>query len=543
MPQIHSTRLMPNLPDHRWPPRPREARCETARRSRSRLFAAFIALAAVVRANVELASPFTSHAVLQCDLPVPIWGTAAPGERITVVFGGQTQAVTANEEGEWKATLAPLAASSEGRPLIVRTSAMEEPAVQLNDIVVGEVWLTYLDAPEPGRLIPTGASVAPKTTPEPVRSSLIRRLQVEPARAAEPQSRLDAGWTAITPNEREELSPSAQFARELHQTLAVPIGIIAITTVPSAPQAWISRDTIAAEPRLQPLLDEFEAKVKAYSPPTEEQMKQWQKSAEKKKPPSKSKNTKRGAPIRRLSADPVQDVRNPTLFYNGTIAPFIPYAIRGAAWQQGETTAGPRELYPVWCEKLIADVQLRWRRDQPADTSVPWFLIAQLGAAYRDANPAELRKWQGEAANRPGAAMIVTLDLGEMMSPDANAAHELGGRLSRLALAKAYHRALESSGPTLEAIQSFGGSVRLQFTHAGKGLSDRGFPLTAFEVADADGRFLPATAQIDGNWVYLSADKVAVPRTVRYACGRAPMGLLYNSDGLPAAPFEAAIAP
>jgi sialate O-acetylesterase len=535
---------MPNSPRHCLPPNRRKPCLLTVCRRGSRLLATFIGLAAIARANVELASPFTSHAVLQCDLPVPIWGTAAPDERITVAFAGQTKATIANEDGEWKVMLAPLAASAEGRTLIVRSSATEEPAVQLNDIVVGEVWLTYIDLPEPGRLVPTGASaVAPKPVTEPTPSSLIRRVQIEPSRAAEAQSRLDVTWTSIIPHDQDQLAPSAQFAIELHRALGVPVGIIAITTTPSAPQAWISRDMIATEPQLQPLLNEFESKVKAYSPPTEEDMKQWQKSAEKKKPVSKSKNAKHGAPVRRLSTDPVQDVRNPTIFFNGTIAPLLPYAIRGAAWQQGETTAGPRELYPLWCEKLIVDEQTHWRRDQPADTPAPWFLIAQLGTAYRDANPAELRRWQLEATKRPATAMIVSLDLGEMTSLGTNAARELGLRLSRLALAKAYHQAIESSGPTLESIQSFGASVRLQFTHIGKGLSDRGFPLTAFEVADADGTFFPATAQIDGSWVYLSADKVAVPRTVRYAYGRAPVGLLYNSDGLPAAPFETEITP
>ena len=38
-------------------------------------------------AEVKLASPFGDHMVLQHGRPVPVWGTAAPGEQVTVVFG------------------------------------------------------------------------------------------------------------------------------------------------------------------------------------------------------------------------------------------------------------------------------------------------------------------------------------------------------------------------------------------------------------------------------------------------------------------------
>src|SRR5689334_1215794 len=40
----------------------------------------------VSQAEVTLASPFTDHAVLQRDIPVPIWGYGAAGEKITVRF-------------------------------------------------------------------------------------------------------------------------------------------------------------------------------------------------------------------------------------------------------------------------------------------------------------------------------------------------------------------------------------------------------------------------------------------------------------------------
>ena len=50
-------------------------------------------------AEVRLASPFTSHMVLQRDLKVPVWGTADAGEKVTVEFAGQKVSGEADVDG------------------------------------------------------------------------------------------------------------------------------------------------------------------------------------------------------------------------------------------------------------------------------------------------------------------------------------------------------------------------------------------------------------------------------------------------------------
>ena len=64
----------------------------------------------LAHADVKLHPLFTDHAVLQRDLPVPIWGTAKPGEKVTVSFSGKTVSVTAGADGRWLAKLAPMPA-------------------------------------------------------------------------------------------------------------------------------------------------------------------------------------------------------------------------------------------------------------------------------------------------------------------------------------------------------------------------------------------------------------------------------------------------
>ena len=105
------------------------------------LFAVHFVLAALfvtssLEADVKLPAMFTDHAVLQREMPVPVWGWADPGEEITVAIAGQTHKTKADDKGKWRVTLEPLAV---GKPLKLVVEGKNRVAV--NDILVGEVWL------------------------------------------------------------------------------------------------------------------------------------------------------------------------------------------------------------------------------------------------------------------------------------------------------------------------------------------------------------------------------------------------------------------
>ena len=101
---------------------------------------ALLAVTSPLLAEVKLGSPFTSHMVLQREMPVPIWGTAAPGEAVIVKFAGQKKTTVAGADGKWRVTLDALDASTEGRSFVV-FGALTATPLQLDDVLVGEVWL------------------------------------------------------------------------------------------------------------------------------------------------------------------------------------------------------------------------------------------------------------------------------------------------------------------------------------------------------------------------------------------------------------------
>ncbi len=85
-------------------------------------FAFTIVLRLLLSADVKLPAMFSDHAVLQRDMPVPVWGWAEPGEEVTVSIAGQTQKATADDKGKWSVKLDPL---SVGEPLDARGRRQE----------------------------------------------------------------------------------------------------------------------------------------------------------------------------------------------------------------------------------------------------------------------------------------------------------------------------------------------------------------------------------------------------------------------------------
>ena len=109
--------------------------------ARTILAAASLILASDVWAEPALDPMFGDHMVLQRGMRVPIWGTADPGQKVTVSFRDQKKETTADQEGKWKVTLDPLKVGAAGK----LTVAGKTPRV-LSDVLVGDVFIG--DRPE-----------------------------------------------------------------------------------------------------------------------------------------------------------------------------------------------------------------------------------------------------------------------------------------------------------------------------------------------------------------------------------------------------------
>lgn len=93
-------------------------------------------------ANVKLPALFGDNMVLQRNMNVPVWGTADPGEGVTVTIGDQKVATTADDGGKWSVRLAPLQAALDLPDRTgVTLTVVGKNTVTLRNVAVGEVWV------------------------------------------------------------------------------------------------------------------------------------------------------------------------------------------------------------------------------------------------------------------------------------------------------------------------------------------------------------------------------------------------------------------
>jgi sialate O-acetylesterase len=239
---------------------------------------------------------------------------------------------------------------------------------------------------------------------------------------------------------------------------------------------------------------------------------------------------------------PVNPQQSPTGLYNGMIAPYTNYAVKGFLWYQGEGNADKPDAY----RKLLAAIIQDWRNHWQLGNLT--FLIAQLpnymdvNYSPEESNWARMREVQLEAAETMSNTGVgVNIDLGEWNDIHPGNKKPVGERLALQAMKIAYgDKDVLSSGPIRKSARLEGNKIIISFDNIGSGLiSGNGEELSHFAIAGEDGVYEWANAEIINNEVVVWNDKIEKPVSVRYAWADNPdFANLYNKEGLPASPFQ-----
>jgi sialate O-acetylesterase len=216
------------------------------------------------------------------------------------------------------------------------------------------------------------------------------------------------------------------------------------------------------------------------------------------------------------------------------IAPLVPYGIRGAIWYQGESNASEREAYKYrrLFGAMIEDWRNRWGQgDFP-------FLFVQLANYKSNVYWPVLRESQTETLRLANTGMAVIIDIGESRDIHPKNKQDVGLRLALAARALTYKEPIEYSGPMFQAATPENGGMRVYLTHSDGMQARGGGAITGFEIAGADGKYVPGDVKVDGNTLVVSSAQVTSPAAVRYAWADDPVCNLVNQVGLPASPFR-----
>jgi sialate O-acetylesterase len=229
----------------------------------------------------------------------------------------------------------------------------------------------------------------------------------------------------------------------------------------------------------------------------------------------------------------------PYILNDNMIQPLIPYAIRGVAWYQGESNDAISREYHWMLRALIRDWRRAWGQGDFAFLTVQLANFRQPMAYQPDSTWARVREGQTASLQEPNTGLAVAIDIGDSTDIHPRNKLDVGSRLAQWALARTYGKPLTPSGPLYRDHVLAGDRIRVRFDHTGGGLVARGGELKTFVIAGADGKFVPATADIEGDAVWVRAPDVPEPAAVRYAWADNPEGCnLYNHEGLPASPFR-----
>jgi sialate O-acetylesterase len=507
-------------------------------------------LASALHAEVKLSKVFTPHMVLQRDMAVPVWGTAAPGEKVAVSFAGQSKTATADDKGTWSVKLDALQASTEPRTLNIGDK-------KIDDVLVGDVWVgsgqSNMDM-----------TVAQYTKDDPVLDAAsqqsyphLRLLRKDPS----------ATWEQATPETNVKFSALLfSFGFALQKEINVPVGLM-VGAVGGTPSGfWLSEEMYRSDAACAEVVkafaptykyEELAAKYAVEKAKWDVELAAWKKQAEAAKKEGKDPGRPPRGPQAVGKAGEPNSGKVGQLF-EAFIRPYVGYGIKGVLWDQGESRTNIAGVDQVTLMgALIGGWRKAWGQgdfpwlyvEKPSgggcayDYTQPMNRLAEKFAALPKTIPNNPDKEYSHVAfeqimKYKNTHMVIGSDLGNGIHPPNKSGY--GARAVQVALAVAYDKGNEYLGPQLASHSISGGKVTLKFKHSGKGLAFKnGDKLQGFSIAGGDKKFVWADAVIEGDTVVVSSKDVPQPVAVRYAWSNAfQWANLFNQDGLPAQPFR-----
>ena len=539
-----------------------------------RILAAALALhtATALKAEIELGAPFADNAVLQREMAVPVWGWGKPGAEFTVKFAGQEKKAKAAADGKWTVELAPLKASAVPAEMVIQESGdggqESGKTVTLKNILVGEVWMASGQSNMQWLASKSSVSTLVEQLKAKGDTPPIREFEVKSVYAAlHPIERATGEWKI---NDYGNYSAIAfAFALKIHQETGVPVGILNCSFSQTTIESWVPREGFAGG------TDEYtkslHKKILETDPTTPEHKAAWDSFYGELENTIKTNAelVAAGKPAQPISAKPpgnLSENRDASWMFNGRLSPVIPYAIRGAIWNQGYANMGKGIQYYVNLHSLIRGWRLKWNREDMPVYFNQFYCPGNLSTS-KDTFPdigttAEMRLGTWMARDIPHTGMAIQIDI-------EGAIHYYqktlsGQRLALHALKNQYGKDVVTDGPMIKSYSVKGSELTVEFDHAEGGLvvaetltnsgpkatetcdgngtpkliPDGAAQVKHFWLAGEDRVWHPASVKIDGTKAVVTSPAVKAPRGVSYGTGGIGFRpALYNMALLPMAPF------
>ena len=518
----------------------------------------------VVRADITL-PPLISDDMLLQRSQAAVWGKADPNETVVVELGGISAKATADKDGSWRVKLNGLNPGLAGTMTIAGKNT-----ITLQNVTVGDVWVC------------SGQSnmsmwVGPVTTPGAWRGykgvvnfekeissaqfPQIRMFQAVPTMSETPVDEVQGQWKVCTPENVKTWSAVGYFfARQLHQDLGIPIGMIHSSWGGTSAQDWTPSAVIEGDPALkEAYFDPWQTAVASYPAQHEAYEKAlpaWREAVAAAKQAGTAIPREPYKPLEPFKPGMEQPGHFPTpavldtpgAIYNAMISGATKYPIKGAIWFQGESNSWDK--IPCY-DRLISAMVDSWRKAW-GQGDFPFYIVQLANYQARRPEPADsnfalLRDFQRKISLVvPNSGLAVAIDIGDEKDIHPANKQEVGRRLALVAEAKTYGKNLVYSGPFFDSAEFDAAKAKITFKPGSAlGLKTQdGGPIKGFALAGEDKKFAWAEAQIVAvgpgaeETLVLSSAQIPKPVAVRYAWASNPEVNLVNNAGLPAVPFR-----
>ena len=461
---------------------------------------------------------YTDNMVIQRRRPIIIEGTADASDKVSVKLGRKTLKTATGLDGKWKVEFPPMEAAT-GLGLTISTKGK---SLEYANVAVGEVWLC---SGQSNMRYALGSAKGGKEAAEASTDPDLRYFDQWPYwetyDVAWPQSAVDsvknliylrpASWETASPKTSSGMSAIGYwFAKELRDSLKVPVGIICDAVGGATAESWIDRNTL-----------EWKFPVILRDWINNDFIQDWARGRA-----AKNISYKKGDKFARHPYEPCY-------LFESAILPLGHPAIAGVIWYQGESNAHNFEAHE-YLFPLLVDSWREWF----LDPDMP-FLYVQLSSLNRPSWTWFRDSQRKLLESRPNLGMAVSSDLGDPTDVHYKDKKPVGERLARLALKGSYGFDLVPSGPLFKSATVSGREVTVEFEY-GDGLKpSTGTEVIGFELAGKDMLYHEAACRLVGDRAVLSSPEVKEPVYVRYAWKPYTRANLVNGAGLPASTYLA----
>ena len=436
---------------------------------------------------------FSDNMVLQRNSNVNVWGKSNPNQIVTVYSSWNNKSVKtkSNSNGDW---ILKIKTDKSVGPYELTISTKNETKV-IRNILFGEVWFasgqSNMEMPLNGffgePVFGAQDIIVKSINPQ------IRLITVERNYSSTPLLNFNGKWEESNPDSSRYFSAVAySFAKYIHESLDVPVGIISSAWGGTPAEAWAEKSFLDQEFDPGIIINNSEEKFEEY---------------------------------------------NPGYLFNAMLNPLIPFTLRGGIWYQGENNRERAKHYSKLMQVMVASWRDKWGLGD-----FPFYFVQIAPFSYNNPNEsssAELRDAQLDAMrNIKNSGMVSTVDIGDLYSIHPPEKVKVGNRLAYWALNQTYgYKSITPSGPVPISAKVEESKVTVSFNYADNGLYNFNGPLKDFEISGEDGVFYDAEAQIFEASIIIQSQNVLKPREVRYGWKNYFKGSLFNIEGLPATSF------